>query len=210
MALISTPISEAWPTWLMLGLLLCLVLGEVLQPETLKLAFRTTFSKAERMYGDRAKSIYGLTFLNIFRVGTVAMALYVYSYHTSPFAITTFGLLMLLVIAFVGIKSVLSMLVSYTFNLRKMTALYGPQYNNLWTVLCVLLYPIILLYINVPHVALLWLPVVLLILFVVLLVIKSWQYYYAGPLSLVYLLIYIMTLELLPMGALWFTTNSLT
>lgn len=202
-AIISTPISEVWPMWLMFFLLLCGVLSEALQPGSLRLAFRTTFTRLERTFGDRATNFMSSLLLNLFRIGTIAMSLYLYAYQHSPFSMLTFGYVILLILAILLVKMTLSWLVSYTFEMRRSANAFLPQYDNLWTILCVLLYPLNLLYINVSQGEFIyWASIVAAGLFVGLLVFKLLQNFYAGPRSLVYLLLYLVTLELVPFGAI--------
>ena len=201
--IISTPISEVWPMWLMFALLLCGVLAEVLQPGTLRLAFRTTFTRLERTFGDRANNFMGSLLLNIFRVGTLAMSLYVFLYRNEPFSIVTYGYIILLIMAVLLLKVICVWWVSYTFDMRRAVSACVPQYDSLWTILCLLLYPINLLYINTlgaPNLR--WMPIVALVLFGGLVVFKMLQNFYSGLRSLLYLLLYIVTLEFLPLGAL--------
>jgi len=194
----------------MLGLLVCFVLSEVLQPETLRAAFRTTFTKMERIYGDRARNLYGVILLNLFRIGTFAMALYAFTYHSAPFSLRTYGIIIGVVLAVLTVRAAVSWLVAYTFELQRTVVIYLPQYDNLWTMLCVLLYPAILLCINFSGEAFHWLAIAIGALFVGVMIFKIVQYFYAGPQSVLYLLIYVVTLELLPLGAIIVTTQSLT
>ena len=211
MALISSPISEAWPMWLMFALLLCLALTEVLQPDTLRTAFRSTFTKLERTYGDRASDVVGSLLLNIFRIGTLAMTLYVFTWQRTPFSMKTYGLIILVILGIVTVKTLCMWVVSLTFEMRSMAALYIPQYGNLWTIFCVLLYPVTLLYINMPEsVVLRWLPVGIVGIFVVVMAYKLLQYFYAGARSLIYLLVYWVTLELLPLGVGFVAASTLS
>ena len=110
--LISTPLSEAWPSWLMLGLLLCMVMAEVLQPETLRMSFRTTFSHMERIYGDSAVNFWGAVLLTVFKADIIALTLYLAFYQQGEFSILTYGLIVLMVIAFVAVKSFCTSLTS--------------------------------------------------------------------------------------------------
>lgn len=210
-AIISTPISEAWPMWLMFFLLLCVVLAEVLQPGSMRLAFRTAFTRLERTFGDRANNFMSRLLLNIFRVGTLAMSLYLYSYQNAPFSMLTYCYIVLLIMAGVFVKMMLTWLVSYTFEMRRSTTVFLPQYDNLWTILCVMLYPLNLLYINLSDGTLIyWTSFVAAALFVGLLMFKLLQNFYTGPRSLLYLLLYILTLEFVPFGAIVFSVVSIS
>ena len=201
--IISSPLSEAWPSWVMLGLLLCIVMAEVLQPETIKMSFRTTFSRMERMFGDSAVNFWGAVALNIYRLSIVALTLYLVCYTGGEFSLRTYGLIALMVIAFVVIKSFFAWLLSYTFDLRRDTNLYMPQYSNLWTALSVVLYPVLLAFINVGHRDFfMWLIVVIAGLFCVDILIKLVQHYYHGADSLGYIVLYTLTLEIIPLAAM--------
>ena len=206
--IISTPISEAWPMWFMFFLLACGVLSEVLQPGTLRLAFRTTFTRLERTFGDRANNFMSRLLLNIFRVGTLAMSLYVFTYHSSPFSLLTYCYVALLIVAVVLVKTILSLLVSYTFEMRRATTAFLPQYDNLWTILCVLLYPLNLLYINIlQNSVFFWIFVVVVAMFVIMMIFKLLQNFYTGSQSLLYLFLYTVTLELVPLGIIFLSVK---
>ena len=209
-AIISTPISEAWPMWLMFFLLLCVVLAEVLQPGTLRLAFRTTFTRLERTFGDRANNFMSSLLMNTFRVGTIAMALYVFFYHSAPFSMLTYCYIVVLLVGILFVKMLVSWLVSYTFEMRRSMVVFLPQYDNLWTILSIVLYPLTLLYINVSgSVALYWICVAAVVLFVVMIVFKMMQNYYTGPQSLIYLVLYVLTLEFVPFGAIFLSVKAI-
>lgn len=206
--LISTPISEAWPMWLMFFLLMCIVSAEILQPGTLQTAFRSTFTRMERTFGDRATNFMGSLFLNTFRLGILAMALYVITFHGTSFSIVTYGYIVLLILAVILIKFIFSWLVSYTFEMRRTTTVFLPQYDNLWTILCLILYPLILIYINIlNNMFLHWASIVALTLFMALVIFKLLQNFYSGPRSLLYLILYILTLEFLPFGTMFLSAS---
>ncbi len=208
--LISSPISEAWPSWLMVGLLFCMVAAEVLQPDTIRTSFRTTFSRMQRMYGDSAVNFWGAVALNLFRVGIVALTLYLACYAQGEFAFRTFVLAVLIVFAFVAVKSLFTWLVSYTFDLKRDTALYMPQYSNLWTALCIVLYPILLLTINIGHNNIMkWVFAAIAALFCIDVVIKLVQHFYNGLGSIGYILLYTLTLEVIPITAMVVSFNLL-
>ena len=202
--LISSPVSEAWPSWLMLGLLLCMVMTEVLQPETIRTSFRTTFSRMQRMFGDSAVNFWGVVALTVFRVCVIALTLYLACYEEGAFSILTFGWIILIVIAFVAIKSVSAWIVSYTFDLKRDTAQYMPQYSNLWTALCIVLYPVLLITINIGHNGVIrWIILGIAALFCIDVIVKLIQHFYNGLQSLGYIALYTLTLEIIPAAAMF-------
>lgn len=201
--LISSPVSEAWPSWLMLGLLLCIVMAEVLQPETIRMSFRTTFSRMERMFGDSAVNFWGVIALTIYRVSIIAFALYLACYTQGEFSFLSYVYVILIVIAFVAIKSIAAWLLSYTFDLKRVTALYLPQYSTLWTAFSIVLYPIVLVFINIGHHRIFqWLLLALAALFCIDVIIKLLQHFYRDMSSFGYIALYTLTLEIIPVVAM--------
>lgn len=86
--------------------------------------------------------------------------------------------------------------------------MYMPQYSNLWTALCVILYPISLIMINVGnHNGIQWLLIAIMILFGIDVIIKLIQHYYNGIRSLGYIVLYAITLEFLPVVAMVLGVN---
>lgn len=201
--LISSPLSEAWPSWLMLCLLLCLVVASVQQPDTIRMSFRTTFSRMERIYGDSAVNIWGAIALVVFRLGVIAMTLYLACYEQGHFSILTYFLIILIVLAFVALKSVIVWLLSYVFELKGNTNFYMPQYSNIWTAFCIVLYPFLLIMINIGNTAVMrWMLLAVAILFCIDVIVKLVQHYYSGLNSLPYIALYALTLEIIPMTAM--------
>ena len=96
-------------------------------------------------------------------------------------------------------------LVGYTFELRRVTDLYIPHYDNLWTVLAVLLYPFVLLFIHLnDSIIMPWLILALVGVFAMAVMIKLFMHFYAGAQSVVYIIVYMVTLEILPLAALFY------
>ncbi len=208
--LISSPFSEAWPTWLMFALLVCIVMAEALQPETIRTSFRTTFSRMQRMYGDSAVNFWGLVALTLFRLCVVALTLYLFCYTQGEFSILTYGTIILVVIAFVAVKSLFAWIITYVFDLKPNTNLYMPQYSNLWTAACVVLYPILLLMINFGEQTIMkWIIVGIAALFCAGVIVKLLQHYFNGISSLGYILLYTLTLEIIPAVAMVWTVKQL-
>ena len=58
--LISTPISEPWTAWILLGLLLCFILAIGHTPGAVKEAVRDIFSKLERNYNESGQDTFSL------------------------------------------------------------------------------------------------------------------------------------------------------
>ena len=141
---------------------------------------------------------------SVFRVCIIALTLYLACYEEGAFSILTFGWIILIVIAFVAIKSVSAWIVSYTFDLKRDTAQYMPQYSNLWTALCIVLYPVLLITINIGHNGVIrWIILGIAALFCIDVIVKLIQHFYNGLQSLGYIALYTLTLEIIPAAAMF-------
>ena len=197
---IPTPISAPWVAWVMLFLLLCGVLAEMVQRGLLVQAFTTIFSKVERSYGDVQQNLMEELIVNIFRIGTFAMALYLYAYRAGDFRFTTYMLVVAWVLGIDVIKLAASTLVNYTFRISKRFTLISTHYNNLWTVICCGFYVALLFLINIDNAKVTkWLLFALAVAAIVLILIKWIRIFYTDLRSLLYIALYILTLEILPM-----------
>lgn len=206
---LSTPLSEVWPAWLLLGLLLCLVISEILQPTTIRTSFRMVFTRLERMYGDNAVSWFSRLCMDIFRMGTVAFVLYVTLYAHAPFSLLVYAEIIGIILLMLLIKQIVIGLTSYTFNLRRPYMLYRSQYSGLLTIICTALYPIALLDLHWGYLPVMkWLPVPFLAIMLILLTIKLIQDFYSDAKSMVYIAMYLLTVEIIPVaGALWWVSR---
>ena len=184
----------------MLFLLLCGVLAEMVQRGLLVQAFTTIFSKVERSYGDVQQNLMEELIVNIFRIGTFAMALYLYAYRAGDFRFTTYMLVVAWVLGIDVIKLAASTLVNYTFRISKRFTLISTHYNNLWTVICCGFYVALLFLINIDNAKVTkWLLFALAVAAIVLILIKWIRIFYTDLRSLLYIALYILTLEILPM-----------
>lgn len=182
----------------MFGLMVCLLFTEWQQPGTISGAFRTTFSRLERTYGDTSTSVIGQLFLNVFRIGTLALAINLLTTN-GEFLFSRFAIIMGAILAVMLVKMLLSWLIGYTFELRRSTEIYLPHYDNLWTVLTVLLYPLVLIYIHLSDSLILpWLLLIVAILFLIAVFVKMFMHFFAGARTAIYIAMYLITLEVLP------------
>lgn len=184
----------------MLFLLVCAVLAEMMQQGAVVQAFATMFSKAERLYGEVQQNIVEELIINIFRIGTLAMALYLYAYRTGEFRFTTYLLIAALVLGVDMLKLVLSVWINYTFRISKRFAQISAHYNNLWTVICCGIYTAVVVLLNVDNrMAVQWTLFGLTVAAIVLIAIKWIRIFCTNIRSLLYILLYILTLEVLPL-----------
>lgn len=197
---ILTPISAPWVAWVMLFLLLCGVLAEMVQRGLLVQAFTTIFSKVERTYGDMQRNLMEELIINIFRIGTFAMALYLYAYRAGDFSFKTYMLIVALVLGVDVVKILASILVNYTFQISRRFTQLSIHYNNLWTVICSGFYIASIVLINIGNsLVIKYVMLSLVALAIVLIVVKWIRIFCTNVRSLLYIVLYVLTLEILPL-----------
>mgnify|MGYP004626136209 CR=1 FL=1 len=197
---ILSPVSAPWVAWVMLFLLLCAVVAEMVQSGVVLQAFSTIFAKVERSYGDVQQNPLEELIMNIFRIGTFAMALYLYAYRAGDFRFTTYLLVAAWVLGIDAVKLAAAALVNYTFRISKRFALISTHYNNLWTVICCGFYVALLFLLNIDNaVVTKWSLFALAVAAIVLVLIKWIRIFCTDVRSLLYIVLYILTLEVLPL-----------
>ena len=205
--LISSPVSEPWTAWALLVLLLLACMANVLQPGVMVSGFATILTKPERQYTESQHTVLGQICLHLFQIGTLAMAYYLLCFQTGAFTMVRYGVILLLVAVVYGAKVLSMMLVGYTFQLRKRCASIGTHYSNLICVFCCCLYPLLLLLYRYGVTP--FLRVLLLLLtgmFIVLVFLKYCRAYLVKPMALCYILLAVLTMDVLPLVGAYYGT----
>lgn len=199
----STPLSESWTSWVLLVLLLLFVAAIVRQPALISRSFNALFTKLQRSYSDAAGDILTDAVLLLFRVGTLALALYVMAYRSENFSVLYYLLLVGIILLAKGVKWLLIKLTTYIFSIRHGVEEAASSCDAIGVLFAIVLYPLTLLMVDFD-----WVMtgrVVTLLLFstcLVLETIKLIRVFTTKPMSLVYIAMYLMTLEILPVCAL--------
>ena len=215
---ILSPESAPWVGWTMLGLLFLAVLSELMQQGALLGSFALVFQKVERTYHDPHRNAPGQLCINLFRTGTFALALYLFCYvggtlrfghwqvvlfSDEAFRFSKYLLVLLVVFGVDTLKYVLTLWVNYTFQISQRIALISMHYDSLWTVINSAFYLLLLVLLPVDSAAVIfWGFVVLCAVALLLIGVKWLRVFYAGPASLLYILLYLLTLEVLPLCAM--------
>ncbi len=215
---ILSPVSAPWVGWTMLGLLFLAVLGELTQQGGVLRSYTMVFQKVERTYHDPHRNAVGQLCIDLFRIGTFALALYLFCYAGGSLSLgtpqvqTTSGgafrfsqyLIVLLVVLGVDVvKYTLTLWVNYTFQISRQVSLIAVHYNSLWTVINSAFYLLLLVLLKVDNSAVIFWGFVALCIAAWLLIGVKWvRVFYSGPASLLYILLYLLTLEVLPLLAM--------
>ena len=201
--------ANAWTGWVMLALLLLLVLNHSPQYSLIG-SVKNVFSHAERVYGAQSRAWGSEVCEWLFRIGVLAMAVWILAIGNGRLDMGYWRLaigngamgyakVLALVLAVYVVQRLVLRGVGYVFVSRKQLSAAMEQYNAICSAACVCLYPIVLVVMNVPaaHLAQILCGAVL-VAFVGMIVWKSIRLFYTNILSLLYILLYIIFLEIMP------------
>ena len=201
--------ANAWTGWVMLALLLLLVLNHSPQYSLIG-SVKNVFSHAERVYGAQSRAWGSEVCEWLFRIGVLAMAVWAlvigngrldmgYGRLAIGNGAMGYAKVLALVLAVYVVQRLVLRGVGYVFVSRKQLSAAMEQYNAICSAACVCLYPIVLVVMNVPaaHLAQILCGAVL-VAFVGMIVWKSIRLFYTNILSLLYILLYIIFLEIMP------------
>ena len=201
--------ANAWTGWVMLALLLLLVLNHTPQYSLIG-SVKNVFSHAERVYGAQSRAWGSEVCEWLFRIGVLAMAVWIlaigngrldmgYGRWAIGNGAMGYAKVLALVLAVYVVQRLVLRGVGYVFVSRKQLSAAMEQYNAICSAACVCLYPIVLVVMNVPaaHLAQILCGAVL-VAFVGMIVWKSIRLFYTNILSLLYILLYIIFLEIMP------------
>lgn len=189
----------------MLVLLLCAVLGEIFQPGVISQAHASLLSQNDRTYKDAPVNFQGQLLMTIFRIGTIAMGLYLCLYTGGQSGFGVFAALCGLVIALILVKMLCNNLLDYTFQISRRFMPPYEQYSDITTITTYLLYPALLVMLRVDNLVLnRWLVGIVAALFLLMWLYRLARNYVHSFAGLAYVVLYIATLEILPLGILFY------
>lgn len=199
----STPLSEPWTMWVLLFLLLLLVVALVRQPAMLKNSFHSLFTRLNRSYSDASTDLMNRALLVVFRAGVLALLLYVMLYSGGKFSFLFYLMIVLVVLLGGALKWLFNGLTAYVFMLRHGVDESRSSYEAIWLLLSIVLYPVLVLMIDFS-----WIKfgtivcIILAFLYVALVLIKLGRVFVSRPIVILYIFLYTITMEVLPIGVL--------
>ncbi len=206
---ISSVYANPWIGWVLVALLLFGLLGNGKWVMGNGL-WQNLFSSAERTYTIYTRAWGSEVCACLFRIGVLAMAYWLLAMGNGEWImdaslmdngvwIMGYGKVFVAVLAVYGVRRLLLQGIGRVFISRKQLNVALEQYEGVCAVACVCLYPILLVLVNVvmPDLAQI-LCGGLLVAFVGMIVWKSIRLFYANLLSLLYILLYILFLEIVP------------
>lgn len=194
-----------WCGWTMLALLLCAVLAEFFQPGVITQAPAALLARTDRTYKESPANFMGQLMVTLFRIGTFALALclcfcsFNHAHFTAFWAIS--GIIMIVLM----LKMLLNVLLDYTFSLSRRFGSAYEAYGNIVTTGTVVLYPVMLVLMHVTNpLAVQGTIAALAILFLCAWTFRAVRTYLVSPAAILYLVLYIATLEVVPMALLFY------
>lgn len=205
---ITSLISAPWCAWTMLVLLLCAVLAEWFQPGVVVQSPASLFAHTDRTYKESPTNIMGQFMITLFRLGTIGMALCLCFCPAGNAPFAAFWLACGWIMAMWLIKMLCNVLVDFTFYLsRRFGTVYEP-YGDLMTLGSIALYPIVLamIHFGTPIVSR-WVFGIWAILIIGIWIYRSARQFMVSLVAVVYLIMYIATLEIVPIAALIYVSD---
>ena len=205
---IVSPLNAAWSGWVMLILMLFAIISEYAQPGVITQAVSSLRPRIERTYKDAPTNFLSQTLITLFRVGTLAMALCLSLCSDKGFTFGAFIALCMVIVVVLVVKMLCNVIVDYTFMLsRRFTPVY-EHYSNILTIVACLLFPCLLVLLRIGSTeGSKWVLGIAAVLFMLLWIYRSARTYINSPIAIIYFLLYIVTMELLPLGLLFYLSS---
>jgi len=187
----------------MFFLLLCGVLSEWFQPGIIYQAHTSLAVRNDRMYKESPTNFMGQFFITLFRLGIITLALCLCGATDGRLPFSAFWAVFGMTIVLFVIKMVCNNLLDYTFMLTRRFGAPYEHYGNLFTLISLTLFPalLILFRVNSPEAAQ-WVSGIIAGIFILVWIYRMFRTYVISPMAVIYLLIYIFTLEILPFAGL--------
>jgi len=187
----------------MLVLLFCAVLAEWFQPGVIMQSPSGLLARTDRTYKESPTNFMGQLLISIFRIGTPAMALCLCFCKPDHAPFAAFWAVCGLIVAVLLLKMLCSVLLNYTFALSSRFDNPFEAYGNIATLGATALYPAVLILMHVPNpVASQWVTGILSVLYLLAVAYRAVRTYMVSLVSVLYLVLYVATLEVLPMALL--------
>lgn len=209
---ISTPYSEPWVAWTLLLLLLILVVDRSVLLNITE-CFRAIFSHTDRIYSSSNSNGWMGVLAVVYRVMVLSLTLYllVYSGVDGAFSVLNYLKVMGVVTVVFIVREAAIALVGWVFIDPQQVSVMHEQGSIIRNLACVFLWVVVLLMTNLDNpLALHIICCVVLTLFLVMMFGKGVQMFYKGVVSLLYIILYFISIEIVPLcGAVFLTKNIL-
>jgi hypothetical protein len=193
---ISSPMSESWVAWVLLLLLICWVVKGMFLLEISTL-FRGLFSRCDRSYTTNNGLLQYITL--IYKLGIITLLIYAFFFQKGDFAFIDYSIVLGILALVHLLQWVLIRIVGLVFLSHRQLEIATEQRNIINDAICgILPLMMVLLYqirtLNIILVSL------LICLYFGIIFMKSMQLFFKNILSVFYVLLYIISLEFIPLA----------
>ena len=202
---IWSPSSAPWAMWVLLGLLVLALCVGLFGPDIAAL-IRSLFSKSDRMYVERnTQGILHTIIVQSYRIGIMALVGYLWIYNVDDFTIVNYLLVVGVSASLLFVQWLLLKGVGNVFLPQKQLAIAMEQRSVACNAMVMLLWPIALVMMYTEQTTSTVLCCIMGGLYMILICVKYVQLFYQNFLSVGYMLLYVISLEVLPLWAalLW-------
>lgn len=205
---ILSPLSAPWCGWTLLALLLCAAVSEWLQPGIISQAHTSLLSQSNRTYKDAPVNFMGQLLISVFRIGTLAMTVSMCLYTGDAFRFGAFALVCGWTVAVLIAKMLCNVLLDYAFSFSRRFGSVYEQYGDITTLAACALYPALLIAMRIGYLpAIRWVFFGATVLFILMWTYRMMRTFVQSFLAIGYVAIYIATLEVLPIGLLFYISS---
>lgn len=192
----------------MMALFVCAIYAEFMQPGVITQAHSSLMAQNERTYKSAPTNFFGQTLITLFRIGTLALGICACLCTAEHGSFTVFAAVCGLTIAVLIGKMICNGIVDYTFQISRRFMPAYEQYSDISTLACCLLFPglMVVLRLGNPTIGY-WVLGTVTALFVLMWTYRVVRNYLRNPMAILYIVLYIATLEVLPLGILFYLSS---
>ena len=210
----SLPHSESWVFIILFVLFFLLVYSVSRSVGFITETVKTFFQQKERSSIFSKATVNDFRFrllLIIFSIGVISLYVYLILFKpTDHFSIKVYSYFLILTGLFFGIKSLLFDLLGYIFLTPSSVKMAKESYFNILSILGIVLYPLLILQIYIPADLYKFTELISLIICsgaCILVIIKLFQIFFHKIVASFYIMLYLCTLEILPLVVLFRVYN---
>ena len=179
-----------------------------MQPGIITQAHSTLTAHTDRTYKEAPVNLQGQILVGLFRLGTLALAVSLCISTGSTFTFGMFAIVCGWVVAMLLVKTLINALLDYTFMLSHLFPQANSQYRDIATLASCILYPGVLVALRIGSTGVnWWIFGIIATLFLLMCTYRMALHFIHSFAALLYVVVYICTLEVLPIGALLYLSS---
>lgn len=192
----------------MMALFLCAVYAEFMQPGVISQAHSSLLAQNERTYKNAPTNLFGQTLITLFRIGSLAMGICICLCTAEHGSFAVYAAVCGLTVAVLIAKMICNSLVDYAFQISRRFMPAYEQYSDISTLSCCLLFPCLLVVLRLGNPTIgYWVLGCATAVFLLMWTFRVIRNYLRSPMAILYIALYICTLEVLPLGVLFYLAS---